>query len=162
MLDVDGEIRNRTIDVVDNDVAEPSSLQLLHRAGQVADELFIENIGNTDLTPRQFAVLEAIKNSNEPSQTQLVTKTGVDRSTLADIVRRLVDRGLVERQRTSRDARAYVVSLSESGLNALNNSMPMVQATNDEIMSAIPVAERETVLRGLRSIIYAIENRKRQ
>ena len=76
-----------------------SALHLLHRAGQCADELFATNVGTSDLTPRQFAVIKAVEASEEPSQTMLVEKTGIDRSTLADIVRRLVAKGLLQRKR---------------------------------------------------------------
>ncbi len=40
------------------------------------------------------------------SQTDIVNLTGIDRSTLADIVRRLVKKGLLQRRRTKQDARA--------------------------------------------------------
>ena len=59
------------------DASAPSPLHLLHRAGQCADELFASNVGDSDLTPRQFAVLKAIADSNEPSQTGMVQTTGV-------------------------------------------------------------------------------------
>ncbi len=136
-----------------------SPLHLLHRAGQCADELFTSNIGETDITPRQFEVLKAIDQSDEPSQTQLVAKTGIDRSTLADIVRRLVQRGLVERQRTRRDARTYAVRLSEQGVNALGGATPAVDATNNAILAAVPVADREIFLQALKRIVLNIESR---
>ncbi len=134
-----------------------SALHLLHRAGQCADELFATHIGSADVTPRQYAVLKAIKNSQEPSQTQLVQTTGIDRSTLADIVRRLVQRGLVERQRTRRDARTYAVSLSAEGETVLDRTEPAVEATNAQVLSAVPVADREVFLRALKNIVTHIE-----
>jgi DNA-binding MarR family transcriptional regulator len=48
-----------------------SALHLLHRAGQCADEMFALSVGELGLTPRQFAVMTAIANSEEPSQTTL-------------------------------------------------------------------------------------------
>ena len=35
------------------------ALHMLHRAGQYADEIFAASIGESTLTPRQFAVLKA-------------------------------------------------------------------------------------------------------
>ncbi|MGE0022289.1 MAG: MarR family transcriptional regulator, partial [Hyphomicrobium sp.] len=64
-----------------------SALHLLHRAGQCADEMFAVSVGEAGLTPRQYAVMAAIAKSDEPSQTTLVEATGIDRSTMADIVR---------------------------------------------------------------------------
>lgn len=133
-----------------------SALHLLHRAGQCADELFAINIGGSDLTPRQFAVLKAIAGSDEPSQTDLVEKTGIDRSTMADIIRRLVGRSLVQRRRTRRDARMYAVKLTEKGRNALDVAEPAVKSTDERILSTLPVAQREPFLKALSRIVESI------
>ncbi|MFZ1102753.1 MAG: helix-turn-helix domain-containing protein, partial [Hyphomicrobiaceae bacterium] len=42
-----------------------------------------------------------------------MNRTGIDRSTLADIVRRLTRKGLLQRCRTNEDARAYAVRLTD-------------------------------------------------
>ena len=68
--------------------------------------------------------VSAIADSDEPSQTTLVERTGIDRSTMADIVRRLTARGLVQRRRTRRDARRYAVRLTDKGENALRLAEP--------------------------------------
>lgn len=130
-----------------------SALHLLHRAGQCADELFANNVGSNDLTPRQFAVIKAVAASDEPSQTMLVEKTGIDRSTLADIVRRLVAKGLLQRKRTRRDARMYAVRLTEKGAAVLRNAEPAARTTDERILSALPVAERDAFLEALARIV---------
>lgn len=93
-----------------------SIIHLLHNAGQAADKAFEEAVGEADITPRQCAVLIAIRDAKTPpTQTHLVSVTGVDRSTMADIVRRLVTRKLVSRRRTRKDARRYAIELTEQG-----------------------------------------------
>ena len=89
-----------------DDILEKSPVHLLHRAGQFAGDVFVSEMGDDGLTPRQYAVLVAVAESEGLSQTDLVGRTGVDRSTLADIVRRMIKKGLISRQRTKRDARA--------------------------------------------------------
>lgn len=135
-----------------------SALHLLHRAGQCADELFAVQIGKTDLTPRQFAVLKAVAASEEPSQTMLVEKTGIDRSTLADIVRRLVTKGLLQRKRTRRDARMYAVKLTDKGANALKSAEPAARSTDERLLGALANGQRDGFLEALRRIIDALEN----
>ena len=115
------------------DMKHASAIHLLHRAGQCADELFTTNVGTSDLTPRQFAVLRTLEESDEPSQAILVEKTGIDRSTMADIIRRLVARSLVSRRRTRRDARMYAVRLTDKGRSVLTTSEPAVRATDERI-----------------------------
>jgi DNA-binding MarR family transcriptional regulator len=138
-----------------------SALHLLHRAGQCADELFALNIGESELTPRQFEVLRAVSSQAEPSQTALVERTGIDRSTLADIVRRLVARGLLVRKRTRHDARMYAVKLTPAGENALKNAQPAVQSTNESILQALPNAERKEFLNSLNKIIEVVSANSR-
>jgi len=80
---------------------------LLHRAAQCADCIFSEEIAGTDLTPRQYTVLAVIADEEGLSQTELVMRTGIDRSTVADMIKRLVRRGWLHRRRMSSDARTY-------------------------------------------------------
>lgn len=138
-----------------------SALHLLHRAGQAADELFAVSIGDSDLTPRQYAVLKAVDANEEPSQTTLVEKTGIDRSTLADIVRRLVEKGLLHRKRTRKDARMYAVRLTDKGQAALKRAEPVARATDDRLLSAVPAGDRERFLKALETIIKSAERAAR-
>ena len=135
---------------------ETSALHLLHRAGQCADELFVSNVGASDLTPRQYEVLKTVSESKDPSQTALVMKTGIDRSTLADIVRRMVERGLLSRKRTPHDARRYAVTLTDKGQAALEHAAPTVRSTNDRLLAALPADSRVPFLNALARIIDAI------
>jgi DNA-binding MarR family transcriptional regulator len=130
-----------------------SAIHLLHRAGQCADELFAAKTGKVDLTPRQYAVLSTVAAAEDVSQTALVDATGIDRSTLADIVRRLVERGLLTRRRTKQDARMYAVRLSAAGRSALEVVGPGALATNDEILSTLPAGQRATFLSALQKIV---------
>jgi len=125
----------------------------LHRAGQIADELFTLHIGASDLTPRQYEVLRAVSLSNEPSQTQLVELTGIDRSTLADIVRRLVDRGLVTRKRTRHDARMYALRLSEKGVTTMQEASPAVDQTDERLLGTLPQRDRDSFIKGLEKMV---------
>ena len=131
-----------------------SALHLLHRAGQCADEMFAVSVGEAGLTPRQFAV---IANSEEPSQTTLVERTGIDRSTMADIVRRLTSRGLVQRRRTRRDARRYAVRLTDKGESALRLAEPAARSTDEKILAALAPTQRDAFLRSLSRIVMAVE-----
>ncbi len=130
-----------------------SALHLLHRAGQCADELFANKIGKSDLTPRQYAVLQTVAKSEDVSQTGLVDATGIDRSTLADIVRRLVERGMLQRRRTKEDARMYAVRLSAAGRNALDSAAPGAVATNEALLATLPSSQRAQFVAALQKIV---------
>ena len=90
-----------------------------HRASQLADELFIAELKECKITPRQFVVLAAAAANVGTSKTQIVKLTGIDRSTIADIIRRMVKLELLSRERTKEDARAYSVSVTDHGHEVL-------------------------------------------
>jgi DNA-binding MarR family transcriptional regulator len=97
-----------------------SPLHLLHRASQRADDLFARHARPSDLTPRQFVVLQAVAHKDGLSQTDIMAVTGIDRSTTAALVRTLVTSGWLKRRRTRRDARVYAVRITPSGRQMLD------------------------------------------
>jgi len=112
-----------------------SATHLIHRAEQCAADIFARIAPQGLLTPRQYAILLAIEENEGISQTGLVEKTGIDRSTLADIVRRMIEKGLVQRQRTTEDARAYAVRLTRKGTSMLRKMRPYADEVDRQIRS---------------------------
>ena len=132
-------------------------LPLLHRANQIATERFADALGDGEMTARQVQVLAAIDANEGLSQTRIVAETGIDRSTLADIIRRLQKRGLIERRRTKNDARAYAVKLTAAGRRQLANGQPALGGVEKGLMSALPAKQRTELLSMLQSIVAAGE-----
>jgi DNA-binding MarR family transcriptional regulator len=133
-----------------------SPLHMLHRAGQCAGEVFHGEMQDGDLTPRQYAVLLTVAANEGISQTGLVERTGVDRSTLADIVRRMLKKGLLQRRRTKEDARAYAVKLTEDGRRMLKTADPVTDRVDARILEAIPAKQREQFMDNLGLIVEAL------
>ncbi|MBW8882415.1 MAG: MarR family transcriptional regulator, partial [Asticcacaulis sp.] len=84
---------------------EASPSHLLHRVLQIALDIYNETAGEGALTQRQYAVLQALDGTEGLSQTDLVKVTGIDRSTLADLVARMISKELLVRERSATDAR---------------------------------------------------------
>ncbi|HRJ62756.1 MarR family winged helix-turn-helix transcriptional regulator [Brevundimonas sp. UBA2416] len=124
--------------------ASPS--HLMHRVLQLALDIYSEETGPDGLTQRQFAVLEAVSQRSGLTQTDLVRATGIDRSTLADLVSRMTTKGLLDREKSSIDARAKAVSLSAAGQAALDAARPKVEAADKRIMALLPKGKRDGFL----------------
>jgi DNA-binding MarR family transcriptional regulator len=135
---------------------DASALHLLHRAGQRAEELFATETTKADLTPRQYAILACVQHNPDISQTGLVEQTGVDRSTLADIVRRLVKKGLLQRKRTRRDARMYAVRLTARGQSALGSVKPIAAKVDQRILSGLKADQRSDFIQALGVIVRSM------
>jgi DNA-binding MarR family transcriptional regulator len=125
-----------------NDLAS----HLLHNASQRADGPFAKEAGDADVAPRQFALLIAVGELDEPSQTDLVEATGIDRSTLADIVRRMMQRGLLERRRSRADARAKLVRLTREGERVLKSMRPKAVKANAALLARLSADQRTALL----------------
>ena len=139
-----------------DDILEKSPVHLLHRAGQFAGDVFVSEMGDDGLTPRQYAVLVAVAESEGLSQTDLVGRTGVDRSTLADIVRRMIKKGLISRQRTKRDARAYSVKLTDRGRKSLDTARPAARQADERVLATLSPKQRQAFVDVLSTLVRAI------
>lgn len=131
---------------------DTSMLHLLHRASQVADEHFAEAQEPGRLTSRQFVVLAAVSNREGASQTDISEMTGIDRSTLTDLVGRLQAKGFVSRARSRHDARTYEVRLTPVGNKALSVAVPIARKVDRKLLSLLPEVRRKELARMLEKI----------
>jgi DNA-binding MarR family transcriptional regulator len=122
--------------------SKPSLLSLLHRANQLAEERFTSAVGETQVTARQLQVLAAIDAMPGASQVDLTDTTSIDRSTMADMIRRLLLRKLVQRRRSKQDARAYTISLTNLGDAALANGAPVLDSIEQSLLAVLSVQQR--------------------
>jgi DNA-binding MarR family transcriptional regulator len=127
-----------------------SLLHLLHRASQRADLLFAREVAGAGLTPRQFAVLDAVSNEEGLTQSGIMDATGIDRSSTSELVRRLVRNGALQRRR--RDARSYAVRLTPKGRQLLTAGVPAARAAGAALLSMIPQGQRSTFIKTLEHI----------
>lgn len=122
---------------------------LLHRAAQRALDLYASEAGPGAVTQRQHAVLAAVAEKEGAAQADLVASTGIDRSTLADMVARMIDKGLLARERSALDARANAVRLTDAGREALESIGPKTAAADAALMALLPKGKREGLLEAL-------------
>ncbi len=131
------------------DILSGSATHLLHRALQIALDYHAEAAGTEGLTQRQFAVLAAAGASEGLTQSDLVRATGIDRSTLADLVARMIRKGLLERERSATDARANSVRLSDAGRVALAEGSGPAAEADAKFLSLLSPKKRDTFVKML-------------
>ena len=137
---------------------DQSPTHLVHRVAQCADDIFGAQMKDRDLTPRQLAVLVTVADNEGVTQTAIVERTGIDRSTMADVVRRLQKKGLLQRRRTQKDARAYAVTLTHQGRRLLRTAEPIAKRVDDRILEALPAQRRQQFIAVLQSIVAALKS----
>ncbi len=119
---------------------------LLKRSVQYATHLYMTEAGKQGLTQRQFTVLNAIDANEGKSQTDLVKITGIDRSTLADLVSRLMEQGYLMRRRSKDDARANTVRLTPVGKKALKSVQGVADDVDKAVLALFSPNDRKTVM----------------
>lgn len=112
----------------------------LHRATRAAESMWRRE----DITPRQYVVLRAILNhtGGEPCQRQICLATGVDRSTLTDILRRLEAAGLITRTRQQSDQRRVTTALTPAGIKAVKHGDKEVAVIERKLLASIHSADQ--------------------
>jgi DNA-binding MarR family transcriptional regulator len=119
---------------------------LVRRLAQLQTAVFTEEVGDSRLTSPQFAVLHVLAGQGSIDQITLGRAAGIDRSTTADLVNRLVERGLVERRRSRADARRNLVRLSQAGRELHHRLLPNVVRVGERLLAPLDEDDRRTLI----------------
>lgn len=97
------------------------------------------------VTRPQWMVLCALYDNPGLSQTGLVTTTGIDRSTITNIVDLTVQRGYVRRCRTKSDRRRYACHLTPEGKDLVRTSRAKVAKAHRAAVAGLSDDEYSTL-----------------
>lgn len=130
---------------------------LIRRLNQVAVSLFLEEVGKGgyDLTPVQYAALAELEIAPGIDQATLAARIAYDRATIGGVVNRLVAKGLVDRDTSSRDRRAKQLSLTEEGKRVRYDVEPLVEEVQRRILAGLSVGEGEVLVKLLQKAVEA-------
>jgi|TARA_Y100000815_G_scaffold247609_1_gene248143 DNA-binding MarR family transcriptional regulator len=134
---------------------------LVRRLHQIHIGLFAEACDGLDLTAVQYAMLSVLYGGEEFDQLSLSKAVGIDRTSGADVIKRLVRRGLATREPSVADRRARVVCITESGRAFVRQVRPMMEAAQDNFVAPLSPDERDTFMQLLRKLIEANNNASR-
>lgn len=106
----------------------------------------------TEATSRQIIALEAIERREGAAQIDLVHDTGIDRSTMAEVVRRLHKNGLITRRRKRSDARTYTIHLTQRGRDLVALGRAATETAEQELFDRLSPEEQSQ----LRTLLYRL------
>lgn len=132
---------------------------LIRRLNQISTQVFSRHMqeAGADLTPVQFAALDAIISDPGIDQASVAARIAYDRATIGGVVDRLEQKGLVTRAVRKDDRRAREVRATEAGLQAYEEILPVVTALQDEVLDGLDDTERAEFLRLARKAIGGAE-----
>ncbi|MDO5643715.1 MAG: MarR family transcriptional regulator [Paracoccus sp. (in: a-proteobacteria)] len=100
-----------------------------------------------DLTPIQFAALNAIWAHPGIDQASLAGMIAYDRATIGSVLDRLEAKGMVDRRISESDRRARQLTLTDLGARTLRCTGPIVRRLQADMLAGLSEQEREDFLR---------------
>jgi MarR family transcriptional regulator, temperature-dependent positive regulator of motility len=130
---------------------------LARRFQQIAVAVFLAEVEQAgyDLTPVQYAALAAVSANPEIDQVTLAGLIAFDRTTITGVVDRLVQKGLVARQESSRDRRARELKITDAGRRTLRGITPAVDAAQRTMLRGLTEKEAQELVRLLQKATAA-------
>lgn len=125
---------------------------LLRRAQQLHLAVWLRDVCS-ETTSVQFAALTVLDQQPGASQRELGRVLDLDRSTIADLVARMVRRGLIERERDPGDRRRNVLQLTSAGRDELARLRPRVEAIEPILTAGLSPSERAELRRLLHRLL---------
>jgi DNA-binding MarR family transcriptional regulator len=117
---------------------------------------FVAIAGSDEVSVQQLKVLVALYQKNRPVlQTELGEASGIDRSTIGEMIQRMVQRGLVRRRIPSNNRRARQLTITPAGERIMHELLPKLVEANDLVLAPLSRTQRETLLRLLRILCNA-------
>jgi MarR family transcriptional regulator, temperature-dependent positive regulator of motility len=128
---------------------------LIRRLHQQSTQIFVQRTqaAGFDLTPVQFAALEAIHAHPATDQARLAEMIAYDRATIGGVIERLEQKGWIRRVISERDRRARELSLTAKGKRVRSALLPIVLDLQDEILQPLSGADRVCFLKLVRQVV---------
>lgn len=124
---------------------------MIRRAQQRHNALWQEVVSKR-VSSVQYAALPTLQHSPGLSQNELGAALDLDRSTIADLVSRMVTRGVISREQDAADRRRNVLHLTPTGATEVDALRPGVERVNQILTSSLDTEQTE----GLRTLLQAV------
>lgn len=128
---------------------------LIRRLHQLHYALFFEECAGADITPVQYGLMTILSTNPGSDQIAIANALGIDRTNVADVLRRLSAAGLVERQRSTKDRRAVTSRLTPEGEAMLKRFYPAMARAQERLLECLSPERRDTFLEILMELLEA-------
>jgi len=115
---------------------------LIRRAQQIAVAIFAEHLAAADITPVQFAILNALRDTPEIDQVSLAKRVAFDPATSGSVIGRLEAKGWLRRQSHATDRRRKLLVITPQGVQALDSMQGAVAQVQAQILAPLSPDEQ--------------------
>ncbi len=128
---------------------------LIRRLHQIHTWLFDEETRGFEITAVQYSLLTALSEHGQMDQNTVALEIGLERSSVAEVLPRLEDRGLIERRPSDSDKRVKLVKLTRKGRSLVRRMDEAVQRAHARTIEAIPQDQRDEFMLHLIRLVEA-------
>jgi len=126
---------------------------LIRRLHQIHVAMFLEECSEFNITPLQFAVLTVLYDRETLDQVTIANQIGADRNTVADVIRRLERRGLLERPASVTDKRAKLARITDEGCVFVEAVQPRMIDAQRQLTVPLDREEYDVLMKLMRKLI---------
>lgn len=130
---------------------------LIRRAQQIAVAEFVRETGDFDVTPVQFALLNALIDNPGVDQVTLAQQVAFDAATSGSVIGRLETKGWVRREPDPNDRRRKLLYVTAAGQKAVSRMKGAVDRVQQNILAPLSVPEQEQFIRLLAALVAGHE-----
>jgi DNA-binding MarR family transcriptional regulator len=130
---------------------------LIRRAHQLAVALFMEETADFDVTPVQFAILNALIDTPGADQVTLAGQVAFDAATSGSVISRLEAKGWIRREPDAVDRRRKLLWVTPEGERAAQQMKRLVARVQTRILAPLSVREREQLVALLGKLVSGHE-----
>ncbi|MER5894015.1 MarR family transcriptional regulator [Streptomyces sp. NPDC001876] len=130
----------------------------LARRLQQAHHLLWNTIVSEEITSPQFAVLNALTAEPGLDQRTVGERVGLDRSTVAEVITRLLRRGLLDKVRDPHDGRRFLLRLTDDGVRTHRRLAVRTARMNQVFLGPLSADEQQVLFDLMRRVSDAAES----
>jgi DNA-binding MarR family transcriptional regulator len=126
---------------------------LIRRAHQIAVALFMEQTADFDVTPVQFALLNALMDQPGADQVTLAGRVAFDAATSGSVIGRLESKGWLRREPDVHDRRRKLLWPTPEGERAVAAMQDAVARVQARLVAPLDAAEQAQLARLLAKLV---------
>lgn len=130
---------------------------LIRRLHQIGAALFYDDCQSESLTPLQVGMLTALSMNPWLDQKAIGRELALDRTTTAEVLKRLADKGLVETRVNPDDRRSRLSVITQNGMNLIHQLQDNIHRSQDRLLEPLSAEDRVDFMRMLAQLVDAHE-----
>ena len=130
---------------------------LIRRAQQIAVAEFVRETSDHDVTPVQFAFMNAMMDTPGVDQITLANRVAFDAATSGSVIGRLEAKGWVRREADLQDRRRKLLYVTPEGAAALGRMNAAVERAQQRILAPLAAQDQTTFMNLLEQLVAGHE-----